>query len=424
MNKIIKIYESFSDDKRIVFSSLLNLSLYSLFALYVNRQKTKTETFKKTYEFMGGMYLMSTLSKQPIENFIKSLKLVLPTFLIKGDGYEYQKLSNKYKLFQEMEDKTGIPESTLKEIEYSYKYMKKCFEYELRNEDTRGFDYKKYIPTLNFVLDIWLNKQDVVKPENESLETLINRFKNIGNSELKEKVLKPIIGNLFSDVKIKVTPIYLKGEPGVGKTHYVEQLSKKLKIPLIQFEQESYHDGIGPVKLEKISCVTKLYIKTDSFGILFIDEIDKQLNQHAKTVYNRDSDKSLYEKLLLTLGDVDNFIWLDPQLQINIPIDNIIIICAGNEYPSEIDEKYKPLEDRFLKIDFPPLEYELKLKIVCEKSKKYLNRELKTEELEFLTNLTRENKDPGVRQLLIEVKDYCRKQLHLEIFKGTEWETE
>jgi len=393
-----------------------------------SKQKSFQYNISKVLSFLGGQYLMSSISSASIEHF----KINIQPLIAKYINDPYKKILD-YECF----DLTTIEDENIRKkvqqlIELGIKNRSKY----LKDKDKCDYYYlDKTINLIDFFITV-SKKTKKLKPN--ELTNLIEKMNaivalNTNATELKEKVLKPIIGNMVIDEKMPFSPIYLVGEPGTGKTLFVNTLAKELDIPIFKvdhktelisnqftshhfdgraFDNESVHFNIS--KTSTISKIVFEFKKKGYMGILFVDELDK-----CAIIKDRHNTSDMTLFLLRILND-DSEIH-DSYLSANVDIRNVLVICTGNKNLSDIDSNLQPLEERFVTIKFPSINPDLKLKIALNYASKCLNEPLSEplseRHIEEIKKLTNADDRPGVRLLFQNIRQYITKYKHEKLFQ-------
>jgi hypothetical protein len=431
--------EKLDEDQKKLFTSSTQLFLFLAVSLYLNKKNTRSETLSAIFTFLGGPYLMSSLTETPIENFKSSLIPFTPQFIVQDRNKKIFKYQKKY---DKLED--TFPESVQKRIskfleslEISRKIILEEHTYDAEREQEC---ITKTLKVLDFLFFLFgkSKKNEKINPKNiiEKLDIIVNNYGKAVSSELRTKVFKPIIGSMLledSSKKLPVNPVYLCGDPGVGKTRFIVQLAKILDIPIVHYEPQPkrgdddwvskycYGREFDEKHLHPFTTLLHLMKKDNKeFGIFFIDELDKYFSEK-----DPNNDLSIF---LLKLLNPDKTSVEDPYLSIEFPTKNILLVCTGNKKLSDISEELVSLESRFVKIKFPSIPQELKLDIALENAKTFFDRSLTDLERSDIKELVENDKDPdtdktrsGVRQLIMDVQFYFRETQNKQFFENTNW---
>jgi hypothetical protein len=389
--------------KELVISSII-LFLFILFSMYINKSSSIKETLSNTFSFIGGSYLMSSLTQRPLDFFLKKVKFFLPDILLndilekkkngiikKYNKLDFSKLSPiekrelDLKIFFLQQDEineisrlVGVLEKQFKIMDYQNKNNKICDPHKFYNNVIKCLSSKKN-----------LNK-----------ETKKQIYKN---------VFKPILNNLTNDCKIPISPIYLYGSSGVGKTTFINNISEELNIPIVDVDPKNLHaTGYPYMRYHEplISTYSELLLelidkKSDTI-ILRIDEFDKYLNEQK----HRYAEKNPEINTLNFLNVNTKFIF-DKCLAYNTNVCNIIVFFIANKKPEDIDESFKHIQDRFTLVEFPDITPEQKNKICLEKfTKEFKSNHEINEHIEAIKQITDNDKSAGLRQVLVALNTY------------------
>lgn len=433
--------EKLNEDQKRLFTSSTQLFLVLAVSMFLNKKKTRGETFSAIFTFLGGPYLMSSLTEQPIESFKRSLVPFTPQFIVQDNNkkiFDYQKKYDNLK-------KT-FPESVHKKLEYILKQLNISRKLLLTDSSCDRRDEQECITkTLKFLdfLFFFFEKKENDKIDHKimisKLDFIVNNYGKDVSRELRTKVFKPIIGSMLiedSFKKLPINPVYLHGSHGVGKTRFVGQLAKILDIPIVHYEnnekKDEYNEKYSPKYIygrefdeKNLHPFTKLLYKMKTnkkkFGIFFIDELDK---------YFSDGDNTL-NIFLLKLLNPDKTSVEDPYLQMDVSTKNILFVCTGNKKLTEISKELASLESRFVKIRFPSIPDKLKLDIAIDNAKIFFDRNLSDKEIQDIKKLVFSDRDEdtgkpreGVRQLVMDVQFYFRETQNKKIFEDTDWSSD
>lgn len=378
-----------------------------------NYDKKLDDLLSITYNSLGGSFFMSNLMYQPVQDLLQSLKIFLPSFIIKDKKYiKLLNFNKKLKDIDEQNKKSIIDGINLFQIEIEGGRNDRltCIE----NYINFMFEINKKIEKKNYSLNE-INDKII------NIEQLISNFSN--KDQLKSQLIKPILvkffmnDNTFDSSKIKINPLYLLGNPGVGKTYFVNELSKILDIPIFNYyykERMFQNDNILYFEEKNISCLSKALhsIKKQNKNefILFIDEFDKFINK--QNIIN-----------ILKIINTDNDEFYDEYLKTNFSL-NIIIILSGNINITNIPNKFnhltlkdiKPLNDRLLTINFPDKTYEEKKEIILNKIQSY---NLQENDITNICDFIKNEKSGSLRNILKFVNEYNNTLLCDNLLKDT-----
>ena len=119
-------------------------------------------------------------------------------------------------------------------------------------------------------------EKDVVAKLSELRETAPNFV------EVTDRVIDAVNLATTYSRPIKITPILLAGEAGIGKTHYTEQLSHCLGVPIKRIAVDNLQEGAGLAGSSFVYSnsepgeVFRVLVEQDHFSpLVILDEIDK-----------------------------------------------------------------------------------------------------------------------------------------------------
>jgi len=359
--------------------------------------------FSSVFHLIGGSFLTASLMSAPIVEFQKSVIPFLPRIFRSNQRLE--DCIYKYKKY-----KSQMTQETIKIVE---KLLIEAEIYESKNSSTEeSIIFESLLSKINYILTFY---EPIIETQ-FNVQQIINDYDKISfDNNTKKELIKQVIIPFVSKINnptdnISLNPIYLLGSPGTGKTKFVNDLAKILDIPVIAGSFDSFKHHPGETKFNENA--VHMYVKalhqaiktrkTRTF-ILFIDEFDKRLERMSNILYYLNSNNNVIE---------------DECLQISVNIGNILLICAGNKSITQVHKCHIPLDNRFIKINFPKIPNNLKKTIVYNTIKKYENR-LNYNEIDQIIN---KDKLHGIRQLLMDVNTNISNQLGKKLFKGTRWE--
>ena len=267
----------------------------------------------------------------------------------------------------------------------------------------------------------------------KDLELLIQTYEN--KDILRDKILKPIINNIYNTKKLKLNPIILVGPPGTGKTKFVENLSKTLNIPIIKYTTGNGYNH-NSFSLYEDFCVDKLdfmssaLYKTKNIGhkscIYFIDEIDTLFTTGMKF------EGTTPYILTVLLESLKNETYIHcGYMDLCISIEDILFVCASNSKLSDLKtagiEKLIALESRLTHIYFKDMTLDFKKQIIIPYTKNQfseLDLEYSDKNNEFILKLVSSDKNPGCRILIANVDGYINSiisNMNMSILENTEF---
>lgn len=205
-------------------------------------------------------------------------------------------------------------------------------------------------------------------------------------SEVTEMVIDAVnLATIYSR-PIKLTPILLVGEAGIGKTHYAEQLSRCLLVPIRRIAVDNLQEGAGlsgsssvysnsePGELFKV-----LVEKEHLSPIIVLDEIDKAgASLHGDTL----------SPLHTLLEPVSAKQFRDGSVGLQIDASSVIWIATAND----LSRIPRTLLSRFEVFEIPAQDRDAKLAILkrlCKEFKdEYTDIEFSQKVLDALVDKT------------------------------------
>lgn len=412
--------------------ALLSVSMLFLligYAIYMSYDKEKTsyEITVITFNFlMSGSVLGQHLLKDYLYMTIDNIK---PHLTI--DENE-ERISELLREFENLDKKITLPDdfrrffmsciNQAKRAQDAYKIEKNKKTYDKETQNITLF--------MNFVLN-FLKPKERQTISIDEITKLNNAFKefieNYGDSkdDLIESIVRPILLYLGTNIEMPaINSIFLVGSPGVGKTHFVNEIAKKLDARIVKYNNEEDVDRIRVYEdfesqIKNLNPITQIAMSENmnKINILFIDEIDKIL------LRKDDTSDELIMFLLNILGDSSNKTIYDRSLNLNVKIPkNTIIICASNtslvDLSNEIKQLKKALISRFREIVIPDLTKEIQLKLILEYMDTYKNVvDIDSEDEKFVSDVIYSANYKGLRELKLFVDNYINNKKAIEYFK-------
>jgi hypothetical protein len=397
------------------------------FTLYTSHDKNMSteSTLKLIYNFMGGQFLMSNLLNKPVSEFMRVYSLYIEhcyTWIVECIIPDPKHNSDFYKLWSR-----GLVDLSIFSDEIRNRLLV-LIEVLKTIDDSRKPRLKVY---MNLIYNLGLTQTNA--GPSEAIADIIVKIDNLlCNYENKDIIIRnivcPYVFNMYTKDTLDIVPFYLVGEPGTGKTKFVEDFVRITDSELIVYNQETlrchedsfYINDVGEVKDSYIKnefIRSMITLKKKNF-VLFIDEFDKVL---------RDINGDTATKLLDLLNGTTKTI-KSKYLGLNIESPNILIIMAGNkklcdlvfhDY-SSVKPYIGPLENRILYIDFPHMSVDTKLMIVRNKltdSGIVITEEL----LRNIDIMVKNDKNGGVRKLLCNTVLIINTIKSNTFFKSTTW---
>ena len=204
--------------------------------------------------------------------------------------------------------------------------------------------------------------------------------------EVTEMVIDAVILATNYSRPIRISPILLAGEAGIGKTRYASELSRCLSVPIKHIAVDNLQEGAGLAGSSSVYSnsepgeVFKMLAEEDHLSpIVILDEIDK-----AGTSLHGDPLAPLHN----LLEPVSAKQFGDGSVGLRIDASRVIWIATAND-PSRIP---RTLLSRFEVFEIPPQGRETKLAILKRLSKEfkeeYADIEFSDEMLEALVEMT------------------------------------
>lgn len=417
--------------------SLAGLMLFILFAIFVNFNGNISETAQNIFVWLGGLFLMAKISDIPFKHVKDKLKPYTDTKYNEHKIYEEiynnelkSKLNKKnQELFEKMLDNLQIVREAI------YKNIRIKNIESPSGEENPEMAYKEVIKYIDYIF-ILLNSNNH-KVSNNDIKEIVNRLDLLLDTykdtkeELKNKIMIPLLGNMVDDSNenLPISPIYLVGPPGTGKTRFVEELSKELNISIINITKDdfssnrhmSFDEYLSKFDEKNINILGKIayetYKKNEKNIIVFIDELDKMLQGSKR-------DRKEIERNLLMLIKPDLTSYVDRYLGIEIKLPNMLLITTGNKKLSDIDNALKPLESRFIEIQFNSINKATKWLIIYSYLETQLNKkgiQINDKIIEDVSEIYNNDNEPGIRQLIMNVDSYIQYYVRIPLFEGTSW---
>lgn len=394
--------------------------VFFMYLFYYNDHLLNDTRYKNVYETFGLKYYAGSVA---ISNLITQVYECFCKYFIKSK-YDYIVENYQLKI-------NNIPKLQ-KTINYNIdelKNIKERIKISNWNKEQNIKDFETVTKTIDFYLVLFENNNiNKIENINKTISELDVFISNYGESkkQLKNNILKPILQKM-NGIHANITPIFLSGNPGTGKTKFVKDLSKILNIPMIFYKETNNRRGYlssnKGVELEYLSSHSALIYESKKkyncdFGIIFIDEIDKKLISFRDGKI--DVNNQILVNILDSTGNNSKEIY-DDYLKIDIDIKNIFIICASNLSLSELcnkDNKLEPLTDRFIEIKIQDISQEIKYNILYDYMKENLNNNLHIDK-KFINKLIENVADSGVRKLLKILNKLVIELNSQHIFKDT-----
>lgn len=238
-----------------------------------------------------------------------------------------------------------------------------------------------------------------------NMDIFLNSYDDELKKIIKNKVLIPFIGSIYSNKFSEISPIFLHGSAGVGKTKFVQEISRILDSHLYYEQDSSNINNKNDIDINMYTnAIYNAKLQNKKSCIIFIDEFDKFFHQNSGHVVSK------YLKLLNT-----DTIYIDDE--IILPKFHMLIFASGNKLLNNISTDLLPLQNRFITITFPKITKELKKKIIYSKFNII-------KEDSIINNIINNNDDDGIRTLLIEISKILEIRKMNNLFNNTCWKYE
>lgn len=405
----IEYEENLAKLKTSIFK-LIGILTCSMIIEYSSYNDNKFVTMSKNiFHLIGGTFLTASLMNTPIVDFSKAIRPFLPNIFNKGNNLNKCKIKYNYL-------KNNIPKDVQEAIERAIKNAELKFEQYNKHDDDEKSKGKflEECSRIDYILTLFQKTEQKCLKLDEIVDKIDKFLENREiKDELIQKVIIPYVYNMMNEEKHDLSPIYLLGASGIGKTKFVNDLAKVLDVPLIignmnNNRNQRYEDD-EKFSISYLDQYTRaLYESTTKHNsktcILFLDEFDKKIDKYNTNLLNSlNAGKSIY----------------DGELGIDVNIQNILLICAGNRRITAVHKHLQALENRFIIVKFPKMSENLKKEI----SMKHVmeNIDITKVNINKLNELISNDKNHGVRQLLMELNIFIHNCLSKEMFKNTRW---
>lgn len=389
------------DEHNIILSigSFFFLLFFLIYTSYDDiKDKNARELMNSLFTYLlGGSILAQHVIKDTLYKLFENIR--------NSSDYdvEYDSLREQFELLKDnnLVDKTMI---SLFDTLESY-YLTNPNEYD-KKQNKSVKEYMKLLVEMNKIKEFeeYIVDKQYIKRIVEDLNNFISDY-GTAKKQLNRTLIKPLLLNIMGKDSPPISAVFLCGEPGVGKTRFVIEIAKILDAKIYEYipsvEKGERLNFYKPVKdnYDKFSVFTKMILesKHNKPIILFIDEIDKNLN------------KNLLNTLLEILGDPKTRKIKDKSLKVNLKIlNNIIIICASNKSLEKIvseNNMYEPLLSRFMQIFIPNMSKELQY----HASLKYITGiypQINDDDKKFIKDVIDRTDYPGLRELITISNSY------------------
>ena len=452
INKFNQLKHKFNTLPPVVLS-LSTILLLLLIYLYMGNE---IPSLKSLYEKLGNYILGSSVVTQYM---LKDAAYKLGT-----DVKKYLTSDEEPKNVKKMDNINNILDQS--DVEFKVLYDKgyitsgyhsfyKVLRYQLSSSsnDPSNKEFINIVDQLNFIMklaNITGNPTVAHSIQTDTIITLVNDLDELLSSysnvydKLETSVINPLVLVLSDIDKSKIPPfssIFLVGNPGVGKTYFVNSLIEKLKkavdgkVERIDINLKNltaisgnntggYSHSTGPLIVKdmndffsKLHPFTKSIVNESIYKIVFIDEIDKILKSNSGYI--------LLEFLLSLLGSsVGDRKYYDNVIGDMIIPKDVLIIAASNMSLEELTAsmaQMNPLKSRFIEIHIPDLTKEMQIRLTA----KYLDdlyskigRIADSDDYDFICDLVYDTDLSGVRELHTYMNIYVQQILIYDKLKS------
>jgi len=414
-------------DFKPILIGIFSIILFVIIHIYNSQTFNYYNVFIMLYELLGINFYFGTHAIKNSVDYAK--KIIKITFYNKEFIKKYEIYLNKCD-----ECNVDVMNSFMGNLTA---YLSLIEDYH-SDESIKNIGINNKIHNLDFLLT--LSKKIIISEKSKiiqmipDIDNFINDYRSIKN-ELKSKIIIPFLQNMISKNKIKITPIFLSGSPGTGKTRFVNNISKLLDAFVIDYKKiknNGSSSGNSPedkINIEKVNHLTKIkydsIVKNNNNYILFIDEFDKKIIGDNK----KQIDSLLMDRILEILNENSIMIY-DEHISSYTSIKNIFVICASNknlEELSKIDDRFIPFSSRVIEIPFPNIPSNTKIEILVKQTKIiFEERKLlfSDDDYKFIEDLISVTKYDGVRELLNIMNIYINEIYSYYIFAETIWKVE
>ncbi|MEI6806793.1 MAG: AAA family ATPase [Myxococcaceae bacterium] len=289
--------------------------------------------------------------------------------------------------------------------------------YGLTGETANDFLKKQLVPILlvmRTLLELPQKKQPLILTEDlkTKLRPILKRYSPAIQENIKDFTISIVDSSVMSGVAQPV--LYLLGEPGTGKTTFVELYAEAMGLPLIRtLDLQKFLEVKEPLFLGDsisesflLSAFTETLRNKPKNVILFLDELEKSLNKQSSPGAMQMGMQSVnLESFLHQLLDPNEKTIELPDLKISIDKSSFIIIVAGNAKLLS-----SSLNNRMARISFPCIESEKRPEIAQKRFRKgmaaRLNLEHSEQDDEMIRQIAVYGPRCGVRSMEFVVDAY------------------
>ena len=275
---------------------------------------------------------------------------------------------------------------------------------------------KQLSPVLSLMrtlLELPQNTQQVILTEElkVKLQPVLNRYSDKIQQDMKRFITSIARSSRLAESSKSV--LYLVGEPGTGKTTFVQLFSQAMDLPLInildiekalEFKGPLFQYGDMMNESFQLSTLTEMLKKKPKNAILFLDELDKVLSRPMNPMATMMQSVNVQSFLHQLLDPNQKMIKL-PDLGIEIDVSGLIIIAAGNE-----ELKSESLRNRMVEVQFPCIESDKRPKIAEKRFATMMkvrpDLQYSEQDADMIRQISAYGSFCGVRSLEFVVDDY------------------
>jgi len=413
-NNLIKVQKKFIDlQKNHNFEITLGSFLLLLFLIIYNsfdniKNKNTNELMFSLYTFLVGSH-SSLFIQNAFKDSLYTIIANIKTFF--SHDAELEEIQSNFQIL----DKKGLIDE---KMQRTFKTM--VAEYNHENKHLAALTPAEKINLKTFLklfIDLTTSKEEMMNHviSTDYIESLISDLTNFiddygsAKKQLQMQIIDPIILNLLHQPTPPKAAVFLVGNPGVGKTRFVNELSKKIKGSRV-LSYDYKEKGTDEMDYRKpadkstksMNVITQALFKNDGKPIiLFFDEFDKHIID----------EKDLLKFFLDLLGESGKKEIYDRFLGSNVPIpNNLLIVCASNTPLSELCKKssLKPLQSRLVEIFIPDMTKDIQLDICLKYISSIMPGGVSDEDKQFVRDVIYATSFPGMRELITIINTYVQ----------------
>jgi flagellar biosynthesis GTPase FlhF len=407
--KLIQINEKIKSNGLVMTLGTFLLLIFVL--LYTSYDDIKTKSvWELIYNLFTYLFSGSLLSQHAIKDTFYELSAKIKKAF--SYDHELEEINEQFKYLQKenlIDTKTA---SFFRELNNDYLSINNGEQTATTHLDKSNLkSFMKLAIDLNTTrkseMNTVLSNEDI-KNISDRLTEFINDY-GTAKKQLDKQIINPLLLSMIGKNGPPISAIFLVGNPGVGKTRFVNELANKINANIYEYiydKKQGFHrmntlSKSVKEQYQNLNVFIKMKLESNDEPnkpiILFIDEIDKKLN------------KELLTELLQLLGDPKSREIKDKALNINVKLPkNLIIVCASNKSLESIVEKnsiYEPLLSRFVEIFIPNMtkdkQYDIAIKYMTG-----LYPQITDDDKKFIREVINRTKYPGVRDIITISNSY------------------